>query len=150
MNDIIVEEKIGGVVYKARYLGVGYAIALNDRLKHKNARGQLAKILFDEMLVSPKIKIDDLEDYETFAEVLSFLVSVSNGYTGKKVSKAKLKRMAEEDNWPLWRLIFGSEGSLTFQAVFGKPFMTPNDVVEANFALDKFNKARKQALQKKK
>lgn len=149
MSDIIVEKKINGVVYKAKYLGIGYAIALTDRLKHENAKGQLAKILFDEMLVSPKIEVDDFEDIQTYYEVLDFLVDVSNGRIGKRISKARLKKKAEEDNWPLWRLILGSEGSLTFQAVFGKPFMTPNDVIEANYALDKFNKARQAALRKK-
>ena len=102
------------------------------------------------MLVSPKMQIDDFEDMQTFTSVFSFLVSVANGNTGKKISKAKLKRQAEEDNWSLWRLIYGSEGGLTFQTVFGKPFMTPQDVIEANFALEKFNKLRKQALSKKK
>ena len=95
------------------------------------------------------MEIDDFEDISTYHKVLEFLLDVSNGYTGKKISKAALKRRATEDNWPLWRLIYGSEGALDFQAVFGKPFMTPQDVIEANFALDKFNEARKKAAKKK-
>lgn len=149
MNDIIVEKKIDGTIYKARYLGIGYAMALNDRLLHKNARGQLSRILFKEMLVSPQMEADDFEDIGTYNKVLEFLLDVSNGDTGKKISKAKLKIRATEENWPLWRLIYGSEGALDFQAVFGKPFMTPQDVIEANYALDKFNEARKKAMKKK-
>lgn len=36
-----------------------------------------------------------------------------------------------------------------YQTVFGKPFMTPQDVEEANIALDMQIKADKQAAKKK-
>lgn len=36
-----------------------------------------------------------------------------------------------------------------FQTVFGRPYMTPQDVDEANVALDMQLKAEKQAIKKK-
>lgn len=36
-----------------------------------------------------------------------------------------------------------------FQTVFGRPYMTPQDVAEANIALDEQLKAEKQAYKKK-
>lgn len=147
MNDIIVEQEIDGVIYKARYLGVGYQMSLNDRMANENSSFQLADILFDEVLVSPKMEIDDFANMTAFSKVFSFLVSVVNGNTGKKMSNASLKRRAEQENWALWRLVFSG---VSFQAVFGKPFMTLQDVKEANYALDAKIKAEKEAIRKKK
>lgn len=148
MNDIIVEREIDGVIYKARYLGVGFSLSLNERMANENSSLQLAEILFREVLVSPKMEIDDFADVPAFSKVFSFLLSVTNGYTGKKLSNAKLKRRAEE-NWALWRLILSNRG-FDFQTVFGKSFMTPQDIKEANFALDMQIDAEKKAARKKK
>ena len=147
MNDIIVEQEIDGVIYKARYLGVGYSMSLSDRMANENSSYQLADILFHEVLVSPKMEIDDFADVDAFSKVFSFLVSVVNGNTGKKVSNASLKRRATEENWALWRLVLSG---VSFQAVFGKPFMTLQDIKEANFALDAKIKAERDAIRKKK
>lgn len=146
MNDIIVEQEIDGVIYKARYLGVGYSMSLNDRLANENSSAQLADILFDEVLVSPKMKVDDFADIDAFSKVFSFLISVVNGNTGKKLSNARLKHRATEENWSLWRLVLSG---VSFQAVFGKPFMTLQDIKEANFALDAKIKAERDAVRKK-
>ena len=146
MNDIIVEQEIDGVIYKARYLGVGYSMSLNDRLANENSSAQLANILFDEVLVSPKMEVDDFTDIDAFSKVFSFLISVVNGNTGKPMSNARLKRRATEENWALWRLVLSG---VSFQAVFGKPFMTLQDIKEANFALDAKIKAERDAVRKK-
>lgn len=147
MNDIIVEQEIDGVIYKARYLGVGYSMSLKDRLIKENSSFQLADILFNEVLVSPKMEIDDFADVTAFSKVFSFLLSVVHGNTGKKLSNARLKKRAIEENWALWRLVLSG---VSFQAVFGKPFMTLQDIKEANFALDAKLKAEKEAIRKKK
>ena len=42
-----------------------------------------------------------------------------------------------------------SERGFDFQTVFGRPYMTPQDVEEANIALDMQLKAEKQAAKKK-
>ena len=36
-----------------------------------------------------------------------------------------------------------------YQTVFGKPYMTPQDVIEANYALDMQIEAEKNAVKKK-
>ena len=48
----------------------------------------------------------------------------------------------------MWRLIL-SERGFDFQTVFGKPYMTPQDVAEANIALDMQLQAEKKAVKKK-
>jgi hypothetical protein len=40
------------------------------------------------------------------------------------------------ENWDKWQLVLS--GKFDFQTVFGKPYMTPQDAVEANIALEKF------------
>lgn len=42
-----------------------------------------------------------------------------------------------------------SERGFDFQTVFGRPFMTPQDVAEANIALDMQLQAEKKAVKKK-
>ena len=43
-----------------------------------------------------------------------------------------------------------SDRGFDFQTVFGKPFMSPNDVMEANYALDMQIEAEKRAAKSKK
>ena len=40
-------------------------------------------------------------------------------------------------------------GKFDYSTVFGKPYMTPNDVKEANFALDIQMEAEREAMEKK-
>ncbi len=42
-----------------------------------------------------------------------------------------------------------AERGFDFQTVFGRPYMTPQDVMEANIALDIQLKAEKQAMKRK-
>ena len=42
-----------------------------------------------------------------------------------------------------------SEKGFDYQTVFGKPYMTPQDVLEANIALDMQEEAEKKAIKKK-
>lgn len=146
----IIEKEIDGVLYKARFKGMAFANELNDKLENGESSFRLAEILFQEILVSPQMEIDDFADIETYTKVYDFLLDAANGLGSTKMpSKAKLKQRAR-DNWALWRLIFDSEGAIDYQAVFGKPFMTPQDVAEANFALDMVIEARRKAARKKK
>lgn len=48
----------------------------------------------------------------------------------------------------MWRLVLSNRG-FDFQTVFGKPYMTPQDVEEANIALDLILAAEKKAVKKK-
>lgn len=66
---------------------------------------------------------------------------------GKRKTKSQLKQRAK-NNWGLWRLVL-SERGFDYQTVFGKPYMTPQDVEEANIALDMQIEAEKQAAKRK-
>lgn len=48
----------------------------------------------------------------------------------------------------MWRLVL-SDCGMDYQTVFGRPYMTPQDVAEANFALDMKIEAEKRAAKKK-
>ena len=147
--DYIVEKEIDGVIYKARYNGIAYTLELGEQAEADNSSFHLAEKLFNEVLVSPDICIDDFDDIETYSKVFAFLLNTANGVgIGKKHSKTSLKRRAR-DNWALWRLIFESEGAFSYQEVFGKPYMTPQDATEANFALDMVIDARRKAARRK-
>lgn len=64
-----------------------------------------------------------------------------------RLTPAQLKARAKS-NWNLWRLVLSDRG-FDYQTVFGKPFMSPNDVMEANYALDMQIAAEKRAAKKK-
>ncbi len=147
MNNIIGKE-IDGVLYKARFMGVAFSIELNEKLENNTASYEIAEILFSEVLVSPKIEIDDFADMETYLRVFDFLLDVASGNFGKPIRKSRLKKRAR-DNWSLWRLIFGSDGAIDYQTVFGKSYMTPQDIIEANYALDMKIEAEKKAARKR-
>ena len=148
MNNIVVDKEIDGVIYRARYKGIAFSIELSERLEDDNSSFRLAEILFREILVSPKVEIDDFEDIEAYSRVFAFLWNVANGVgVSRSRSKSKLKQRARE-NWSLWRLVLSNRG-FDYQTVFGKPYMTPQDVMEANFALDMQLEAEKRAAKKK-
>lgn len=65
----------------------------------------------------------------------------------KRKTKSQLKRQAR-NNWHLWRLVLSDRG-FDYPTVFGKPFMTPQDVEEANIALDMQIEAEKKAMKSK-
>ena len=149
MDNIIVEKEIDGVIYRAQYKGIAYSIELNDRMGDSTSSLRLAETLFREILVSPRVDIDDFADIETYLKVYDFLLSVADGDCfGKIRSKTKAKQRAR-DNWALWRLVLESEGAISYQTVFGKSFMNPQDIVEANCALDMLNEARRRAAKRK-
>ena len=146
--ETIIEKEIDGVIYKAIYKGIAFSMELNDRMENENSSFELAEILFREILVSPKVEIDDFADDATFSRVYSFLLNAANGVgIGKRISNAKLKQRAR-DNWALWRLVLSGRG-FDYPTVFGKPFMTPQDVREANFALDLALEAERKAARRK-
>ena len=64
------------------------------------------------------------------------------------LSRAQLKRRVW-DNWALWRLVLAERG-FSFETVFGRAFMTPRDVEEANIALDMQYEAERRAARRKK
>lgn len=144
----IVEKKINGVVYTAQFKGIAFALDLIEKSNETKSQLQFAEILFDEILISPKVGIDDFgSDMQKFLDVQDFLFDVATGGGKKKRTKAQLQKKVRE-NWACWRLLM-SERGFDFQTVFGRPFMLPQDIEEANIALDMQIDAEKRATRKK-
>lgn len=146
--DYVVEKEIDGIVYRARFLGMSYALSIMDLVKDEKSQLKLAQRLFNDILVSPKMDIDDFADYYSFLNVHDFLLTVAVGeFSEKEPTSAQIKRKVREQ-WSLWRLVVSQRG-FDFQTVFGKPYMTPQDIREANTALDLQLEAEKKVAKKK-
>lgn len=141
------QKEIDGIVYHAEFKGIAFSLYLDELIENGISTTRLAEILFKEVLVSPKVSIDDFADIKSFYKVFDFLFDVALGINGKKQSRAKIERKVRE-NWAYWRLVL-SERGFDFQTVFGKPFMTPQDVRDANIALNMQIEAEKKAAKKK-
>lgn len=140
------QKEIDGIVYHAEFKGIAFSLYLDELIENGISKTKLAEILFKEVLVSPKVSIDDFADIKSFYKVFDFLFDVALGINGKKQSRAKIERKVRE-NWAYWRLVLSER--FDFQTVFGKPFMTPQDVREANIALNMQIEADKKAVKKK-
>lgn len=126
-----VKRVIDGVQYTAQYRGLKYA---NEISEHDATRQfDLAGVLFREVLVSPKIEIDDFSDMRTFSKVFDFLLEVAVGAFEKQRTPAQTKEHAR-NNMACWRLIFSDMSNLDYNTVFHQ--MTPQEIEEANAALD--------------
>ena len=148
----IVEKTIGGIVYRAQYKGLAFSSQLQDRCETEDGKRLLqydiARALFDEVLVSPKVTIDDFDSYSDFDEVYNFLFDVARGELGeKKRSRARLKREVLDD-WACWRLIYCDMANFTYDEVFNR--MTPLEIEKANIALDIVQAEIKKQTKKKK
>ena len=142
---MIYKKTINNVVYTAEYRGIAFFLHLQSTCG--SSHFQMAERLFEEILVSPNVGIDDFADVSTFNEVYEFLYSVASGSEEKSLTKSQLKRRAR-NNWYLWRLVLANRG-FDYQTVFGKPFMTVQDIEEANIALDMQIEEEKKATKRK-
>lgn len=132
--DNIIEKEIDGVLYRARFLGIAYALDLETQANGKELTFKVAEMLFRDVLISPNVEIDDFPNVRKFTQVYDFLFDVANGINASNhLSKAQLKQRVH-DNWAMWRLVLSKRG-FDYPTVFGKPYMTPQDVLEANYAL---------------
>ena len=131
---------ICGTPYRAKFRGVAYANKIMELCRDENhgtlRRRELSKILFRDVLVSPKVDMDDFDDMESYNEVFSFLFDVATGVTGPKKTKGQLKQMVR-DNFACWRLIFCDMANFTYDQVFNQ--MTLEEIEQANIALDMIN-----------
>ncbi len=127
---------------------MAYAVEISEISSAENSKFKTAKKLFKEVLISPKVTIDDFDTLSEFDEVFYFLLDVAQGnITEEIMSESQLKKRARK-NWPLWRLVLSNRG-FSYQTVFGKPYLSQQDVIEANFALDMQIEAEKKAARKK-
>lgn len=143
--DKIVEREINGILYKARFKGMACKFALESKINSKKSDYQVAEILFNDILVSPKVDIDDFEDMDTFYDVYDFLMDVALGEYETPISNSKLRKQVEAE-WNCWRLLCSDLGNFTYNDVFYQ--MTPYEIEKANIALDKVYTAIKSKTKK--
>ena len=132
MNNIV-EKEIDGILYRASYKGIAFADKLEEHLKDTKSTLAFGEQLFKEVLISPKVEIDDFADMESYNRVRDFLIEVATGGFEKPQSQSKLKQKVRSQ-WSLWRLVFCDMANFTHEEVFHK--MTPQEIEEANIALD--------------
>ena len=142
---------INGVEYTAVWKGYNYTTRrINDCLtkdKKRYSNSKLSAVIFDEIIIDPKVTVDDFDDLQTFNEVLEFGKSVLFGDFEKK-STAKLKTEVLKEEWDYWRLVFCDIANFDYYTVFNQ--MTPQQVKKANIALDIVNEEINKKSKKKK
>lgn len=140
-----VEKEIDGIVYQAKFNGMAFSLDLEEKEQNGIDQLQLSNILFREVLVSPKVTVDDFDNVTSFLRVQKFLLQVAHGETGKRINKAKTKRDVEE-HWAMYRLLHSGYG-YDYNTVFHQ--MTPQEILAANIALDIQRDADKKAAKSK-
>lgn len=146
----IIKKTINGIEYVAEWKGVSFSKERIESCRVKNtemlSKSKLAKVVFNEVITSPKISANDFSDFNEFEEVLDFGASVLFGEFDKK-SDSQLKREVEQD-WGAYRLIFCDMANYTEDYVFNE--MTPAEIKKANIALDMIQEAIKRQTKSKK
>lgn len=133
----IVEKEIDGTIYQAQFRGMAYAYALDTFIETNKSEYRLTVKLFEDILVSPKVGIDDFE-LDALEKVRSFLIDVARGDFGEKLSKAKLQQQVD-DEWACYRLVVNDLCPLDYDFVFNRA--TPQEIKKLNIALDKVYKS---------
>lgn len=144
-----VKQKINGVEYVAVFKGLKFREQAVEKCTDKKtgrlSSYKLAEIVFDEIIIKPKVNIDSFGDnIDEFADVLDFGKSVLLGELEPHKSKSKLKQEVEEE-WGAWRLIFCDMAKFDYDTVFNR--MTPQEIKKANIALDIVNAQLKRKKQ---
>jgi hypothetical protein len=144
-----IKKVINGVEYTAVYRGYSYTTQrikeclLQDKKHYSNEK--LSTVVFGEIIINPKVTVDDFDDLQAYNEVFEFGRSVLFGEFENK-SKAKLKKEVLNE-WDYWRLIYCDIANFDYNTVFNQ--MTPQQVLKANIALDIVNEQIKKSNSKK-
>lgn len=140
---MIYEREIGGVIFKARYRGFEMAGRIQERCTFEGSgiisRERLAESLFKEIFIEPEgLDLDFFDSFENglemLEEVIDFGFEVMLGKADRELSDRELKAKVKGD-WAAWRLVLSDIGNFTHDYVFHQ--MTPQEIREANIALDK-------------
>lgn len=142
----IVEKEIDGVLYKAAFVDVAYAESLDEQFRNSKSSLSLGRKLFKDVLISPKVDIDDFDDMESYTRVRDFLLEVARGDFQRETRNSKLKQKVRSQ-WSMWRLVYCDLANFTYDEVFHK--MTPQEIEEANIALDMVQAELKKNMKKK-
>lgn len=77
------EKEINGVKYVAQFNGMRTATKFIDQCKTEDGNSQsiekTADFVFENVIVEPKVTIEDFDDLETMSEVVKFGTEVMNG-----------------------------------------------------------------------
>ena len=132
-----IKKTIRGIEYIAQWQGLAVSNEQCERCKVEGtdrlSTAKIADIVFNEVIISPKVNADDFEDISEFNEVLDFGKSVIFGTFEAAKSKSALKREVEMD-WLAYKLIFCDMANYTEDYVFNE--MTPQQIEKANIALE--------------
>jgi hypothetical protein len=145
MNNIV-EKEIDGIVYKASFRGMAYAYSLYEKYQEKGRNLARDNELFREILVSPKVGIDDFSDITSYSKVRDFLLDVATGRYYQKHRTGGIKDKVR-NQWGCWRLIYCDMANFTYDEVFYR--MNPQEIEEANVALDIVQEQIKKQSKKK-
>ena len=144
-----ITKTINGVEYIAQWNGILRSeMLLNKCVVNGNISVyRLADVVFSQVIISPKVSVDDFENRDEFYAVLDFGVSVLHGDFDDKKSKSKLKKDVTE-HWGAWRLIYCDMANFDYNTVFNQ--MTPQEIEKANIALDIVNEQINKQMKRKK
>lgn len=146
---MIYEKEIAGVIFKAQYRGFEAGNRIQEMCTYENSnvisRQRLAECLFKEIFTEPEnLDLDYFDRFENsldvLDEVINFGIDVMLGNTGRVLTDRELKAKVRCD-WAAWRLVLSDIGNFTHDYVFH--CMTPQEIREANIALDKVYKDMK-------
>ena len=132
MNNIV-EKEIDGIVYKASFQGMAYAYSFYEKYSKKGTSKARDNALFKEILISPKVEIDDFDDINSYSKVRDFLLEVVTGKYYQKQRRGSSRKKVK-DLWGCWRLVYCDMANFTYDEVFHR--MNPQEIEEANIALD--------------
>ncbi len=143
-----IKKTINGVEYTAVWNGI---LQSEKMMKECTVNGnlsvyRLAEKVFSQVIINPKISIDDFADRSSFYDVLDFGVSVLQGDFGEKKSKGALKKDVM-NHWGAWRLIYCDMANFDYNTVFNE--MTPQEIEKANIALDIVNEQINKQMKRK-
>lgn len=146
-----IKKTINGIEYTAVYRGMKVCneilhLCVADEKTGRLAHEKLANAVFNEVITSPKVNIDDFENLESYDKVIRFGKSILTGDFEEHKSKSQLQREVEQE-WDGWRLVFNDISNFTYEEVFYE--MTPQEIAKANIALNIVNEQLQKQMKSK-
>lgn len=140
---MIFEKEIAGVKFKARYSGITKSAEIQEACLIEGTdiinTYKLAQVLFENVFIEPREL--DFEYFDGFddpvrvlEDVIAFGVRAMQGKSESELTDRELRAKISSE-WGAWRLIFSDMGNFTHDYVFHH--MTPQEIREANLALDR-------------
>ena len=87
-NFYIRKKEIDGVTYTAQFNGISEFLKMIDECKDANGNNsplELGEYICENIIVDPKIKIDDFENLDTYNKVIKWGLNVAQGKFRDKI-----------------------------------------------------------------